>query len=156
MIDVPEPTRLDATALREAAPAAIERAAKEMLEPSLGAYQGIPALRRLSDEIASWPEVAEDWQWCARFLYQVIERRGTGGGNFRRMYARFLGEVGRDEAAIAAEAADRWSALAEAAREASEADDADPGLWRALGKAAADVTESEERLWTALLRPSSG
>ena len=35
-----------------------------------------------------------DWQWCARFNYQVIERRGTGGGNFRRMYSRFLAEVG--------------------------------------------------------------
>ena len=51
-------------------------------------------------EIADWPREIEDWQWSARFCYQVIERRGTGGGNFRLMYSRFLAETGRDEAAI--------------------------------------------------------
>ena len=34
-------------------------------------------------------EVAEDWRWCARFGYQVIERRGTGGGAFRLMTRAF-------------------------------------------------------------------
>ena len=45
---------------------------------------------------ATGPSEVEDWQWCARFCYQVIERRGTGGGNFRLMYSRFLDEAGRD------------------------------------------------------------
>ena len=45
---------------------------------------------------ATGREQVEDWQWCARFGYQVIERRGTGGGNFRLMYSRFLAEVGHD------------------------------------------------------------
>ena len=27
---------------------------------------------------SSWPKTAPDWQWCARFGYQVIEKRGTG------------------------------------------------------------------------------
>src|SRR5262249_112865 len=69
------------------APAAIERAVKEMEEPSLGEFAGLPALRRFAAEVGDWPEAAEDWKWCARFLYQVIERRGTGGGNFRKMYS---------------------------------------------------------------------
>jgi hypothetical protein len=151
MIDVPDAGALDAEALTRAAPAAIERAAMEMVAPSLGTYQGIPALRRLAAEIADWPEAAEDWQWCARFLYQVIERRGTGGGNFRRMYSRFLAEVGRDEAELATDAADRWTELAEAARAASEPDTPDPELWRALEIEALRVVEVEERLWSALL-----
>jgi hypothetical protein len=71
--------------LGAAIPAAIERAAGEMLEPKFGDFQGMPALRRLAEEAGEWPEIAADWQWCARFNYQVIERRGTGGGNFRRM-----------------------------------------------------------------------
>ena len=47
----------------------------------------------MAGEIESWPEATDDWRWCARFNYQVIERRGTGGANFRRMYARFLEEA---------------------------------------------------------------
>ena len=80
----------------------------------------------------------------------MIERRGTGGGNFRKMYSRFLEEAGYEEAALAREASDDWSALAIAARTASEPDDADPEQWRALSAEAAKVLDAEERLWAAL------
>ena len=80
--------------VREASAEAIARNAKQMLDPPLGEYEGLPALRRFAAEVGDWPQGAEDWQWCARFCYQVIERRGTGGGNFRLMYSRFLDEVG--------------------------------------------------------------
>src|SRR5690606_41797888 len=73
-----------------AAPAASEAAARRMLEPQLGEFGGLPALRRFAAEVGEWPGLLEDWQWSARFAYQVIERRGTGGGNFRAMYVRFL------------------------------------------------------------------
>jgi hypothetical protein len=136
--------------LTQAAPRAVERAARAMLEPELGEFQGIPALRRFAAEVGDWPQVAEDWQWCARFTYQVIERRGTGGGNFRRMYARFLDEVGYGEAVLAAEAAERWTALAGALLAASEADAPEPGLWSDVSGEAARALEAEERLWSAL------
>jgi hypothetical protein len=155
MVDLPEGAELDEAALRAAVPAAAERAAREMLEPALGEYQGIPALERLAAEIGSWPDAAEDWQWCARFLFQVIERRGTGGGNFRPMYSRFLAEAGYEEASLAAAAGDEWSALAETAREASEQDAPEPGTWRALTERAEQVKRAEERLWSSLLRPSA-
>jgi hypothetical protein len=149
MVDLPEGAELgDLTA---AAPAAIGRAAKEMLEPTMGEFQGLPALQRLVDEVGDWPETTDDAQWCARFLYQVIERRGTGGGNFRRMYAGFLEEGGYEQSAMAAEAAARWTTLAELARKASEPDEPDPALWGGLGAEAERVREAEERLWTALL-----
>jgi butirosin biosynthesis protein H-like/uncharacterized protein DUF4872 len=150
VIDLPQGTELSREDLLAHAPKAIERAAKEMLEPAWGEYQGLPALRKLADEVGSWPEAAEDWQWCARFLYQVIERRGTGGGNFRRMYSRFLEEAGNSEAGLAHEAAEDWTKLAEAARVASEPDEADPGHWSAITAEAAKVLDAEERLWTAL------
>jgi len=133
-----------------AAPRAIERAAREMLEPALGDFQGVPALRKLADEIGDWPSAAGDWQWCARFLYQVIERRGTGGGNFRRMYSRFLKEAGREESTLAAEAAAAWTKLAESGRDASESETADPALWSRLGEETSEVLEVETRLWTSL------
>jgi hypothetical protein len=136
--------------LREAIPAAIERAVTAMLEPEFRDFSGIDAVRRLSEEAGDWPEVAEDWQWCARFGYQVIERRGTGGGAFRLMYSRFLEEAGREEAPLAAEAAARWTDLAGAFHSASESDDPEPGLWREIDAAARRVFEAEQRLWTSL------
>jgi hypothetical protein len=135
---------------RAAADRAIARNASQMLEPPLGDYEGLPALRRFAAEVGDWPDQVPDWQWCARFCYQVIERRGTGGGNFRLMYSRFLAESGREEATLAGEAADRWTALAAALEAASEADEPEPGLWRAVGDRAAAVLEAEERLWPAL------
>jgi hypothetical protein len=136
--------------LREAIPAAIERAAQAMVAPEFGEFSGLGAVERLAAEAGSWPEVAEDWQWCARFGYQVIERRGTGGGAFRLMYSRFLAEAGRPEAPLAAEAAVRWTDLATAFHAASERDDPDPDLWREIDLAAHRVAEAEQRLWTAL------
>lgn len=139
--------------LREAIPAAIERAARAMVEPEFRDFSGMDAVRRLAEEPGSWPEVAEDWQWCARFGYQVIERRGTGGGAFRLMYSRFLEEAGRAEAPLAAEAAARWTDLADAFKAASEHDEPDPSLWSDVDLAARRVAEAEERLWSTLATP---
>jgi hypothetical protein len=136
--------------LREAIPAAIERAAQAMVASPFGELSGLGAVERFAAEAGSWPEVAEDWQWCARFGYQVIERRGTGGGAFRLMYARFLAEAGRPEAPLAAEAAARWTELAGAFHAASEHDDPEPDLWREIDAGAHRVAEAETRLWTAL------
>ena len=117
----------------------------------MGEFQGLPALKRLADEIGGWPEAAEDWQWCARFLYQVIERRGTGGGNFRRMYSRFLEEAGYEEAALAAEAAERWTELADRRPRGQRAGRAGPRALEARSTPRpARCRDAEERLWTAL------
>jgi hypothetical protein len=149
-IDLPEGAEPSRDELIAHAPKAIERAASQMLEPPLGEYEGLPALRRFAAEVGDWPAAAEDWQWCARFLYQVIERRGTGGGNFRKMYARFLEEAGYEEAALAREASEAWTRVALAARTASEPEQPDSEQWKALADEAARVLDAEERLWTAL------
>jgi hypothetical protein len=141
----------DRERLLAAVPAAIERAASEMLEPPFGEFGGLPAVERLATEAGAWPETVADWQWCARFAYQVIERRGTGGGCFRAMYSRFLAEVGRErEAELAAAASTAWTELAEAFRVASESDEPRTALWDAVSQAASRVAAAERRLWTAL------
>ena len=142
--------RVDAAELRGAAPAAIARDARQMLKPSLGEYEGLPALRRFAAEVGRWPEQIDDWQWCARFGYQVIERRGTGGGNFRLMYSRFLAECGRPEAELTADAAARWTALATTLLTASQSEEPVPAVWTRAGREAAAVLEAEERLWPRL------
>jgi hypothetical protein len=136
--------------LREAIPAAIARAAKAMVEPEFRQFSGLDAVHRLAEEAGSWPASAEDWQWCARFGYQVIERRGTGGGAFRLMYSRFLEEAGRPEAALAAEAASQWTELASLFHTASEQKEPDIALWQEIGKTAHRVAEAENRLWDSL------
>jgi hypothetical protein len=141
---------VDPERLRAAIPAAIERAARAMVDPEFRGFSGLSAVHRLAEEAGSWPEVAEDWRWCARFGYQVIERRGTGGGAFRLMYSRFLEEAGRPEAPLAAEAAARWTDLATAFHAASERDEPDAAHWRAVNEAAKRVAEAEDRLWASL------
>ena len=142
---------VDPERLREAAPRAIERASREMLEPSWGEYAGLPAVRRLAAEAGSWPEQVEDWSWCARFAYQVIERRGTGGGNFRLMYSRFLAEAGyREQVGLAESAAEAWTALADAFFAASEEERPAAARWQRIAAEAERCAEAEERLWTGL------
>jgi Butirosin biosynthesis protein H, N-terminal/Domain of unknown function (DUF4872) len=129
---------------------AVARCAERMLEPPLGEYEGLPGLRRFAAEVGSWPELLDDWQWCARFAYQTIERRGTGGGNFRPMYSRFLAEAGYGEAGLAAEAAGCWTALAGELEAASGEDEPSAALWGAIAANAAEVLEAETRLWDTL------
>jgi hypothetical protein len=146
-----------ASDLAAAAKPAIEQAAKEMIDPSFGHFAGLPALRRLAEQAGSWPEEADDWQWCARFAYQVIERRGTGGGNFRLMYSRFLEEVGEEEGAgLAARAGADWTTLAEAFRQASEKETPDRDSWPRIGELTVQVQAAEDALWTLLAERAEG
>jgi len=132
---------------------AIAATAARMLEPQLGEFEGLPALRRFAGEVGDWRDGAPDWQWCARFNYQAIERRGTGGGNFRLMYSRFLSEVGYvDCSRLAAAAAAAWTRLAEELRAASDSDGAGDDRWPGIADLAERVLESEEGLWSALAR----
>ena len=72
---------------------AIRLWAKENLDgiPGLPAAYGIRSLEALIRDLPEWKD-APDWQWSARFTYQVIERRGTGGAGFRTLYRQFLEE----------------------------------------------------------------
>jgi len=86
----PEP----ATDLETAALDALRKGAFEMTGPGDG-YPfkiGLPALEELARNLPGWAE-ARDWKWSARFAYQVIEKRGTGGAGFRKMFTGFVRQV---------------------------------------------------------------
>ncbi len=144
-------------AVAGAARRALLRAARAMLEPPDPAM-GVAGLKRLAEAVRRWGE-APDWSWCARFAYQVIERRGTGGSAFRRLYAEFVAEcealatsadgeplaglAGRGLGEAMAAIARRWTDLAEAFKAVAEGDD--PGAFASLGPLVADLVASEEQ-----------
>lgn len=117
--------------LPEAIPLALGKNAREMLGPPSGSLSGVSGIRRMAGEVERWPTLTEDWTFAARFGYQVIEKRGTGGGFFRRMYASYLDEASFHvpslaEAGLAekmAAVADGWTEIAGALKEISEKKD---------------------------------
>jgi len=71
---------------------ALRQQATQMLSNSDDkGFIGIGGMKNFAKDIVNWKK-AKDWKWCARFSYQVIERRGTGGGAFRLMYSKFIKE----------------------------------------------------------------
>ena len=62
------------------------------MEGMKGVDEGIAALELWQAQLPAWDQM-ENWGWAARFTYQVIEKRGTGGGGFRYLYADFLREA---------------------------------------------------------------
>ncbi|MCB0219557.1 MAG: BtrH N-terminal domain-containing protein [Chrysiogenetes bacterium] len=125
--------------LERAIPEAIADQATKML--SAKGNFGCGGMDMAGERLGKWGE-AEDWQWAARFAYQIIERRGTGGGGFRKMYAEFLAESRELVPAIAdarldelmAKIAADWTALGEECKRLSEREE--PG----------DFSEAAERM----------
>ncbi|MGV8079742.1 MAG: BtrH N-terminal domain-containing protein [Syntrophales bacterium] len=72
---------------------AVRRWAEENLDgiPEMPEPYGVRSLSALIEDLPNWKDAA-DWQWSARFTYQIIERRGTGGAGFRTLYRQFLEE----------------------------------------------------------------
>lgn len=90
--------------LAESIGEALRRQARDFLIDVTGAT-GASALERFAEELPDWPARATseaDRAWCFRFGYQIVDRRGTGGGLFRALYAAFLAEAERDVPGLAA------------------------------------------------------
>lgn len=113
-------------------------------------FQGLAALSRWRTDLLRWPDLP-DWQWTARFAYQIIEKRGTGGGAFRLLYADFLAEAAAWLPAIRdlqlearmRKVAGLWSDLAHALKIASESESPSFQAVALL----LDELEASERSW---------
>lgn len=140
--------------LDKAIPTALHENARTMLD-ARNAYSGIAGMKTLADDLLNWAAVP-DWQFCARFGYQIIERRGTGGGAFRKMYAEYLCQAdvyvpGLARGADAMmEIADLWTAFALALKRVSEEQDA-RGFVEAR-KVLCKLVHCEETFWRGILQ----
>jgi hypothetical protein len=83
---------------------------------------GVKGIQLASKKVLEWKELP-DWKWLARFAYQVIEKRGTGGGGFRNIYAYFLEAFANKKAvSMMKQIASRWTDISIVFKEISESD----------------------------------
>jgi len=112
-------------------------------------HSGLRALDTWINDLPRW-ETTGDWRWTTRFAYQVIEKRGTGGGGFRQMYAEFLADASLTDKRIRShqlpmlmgECAQQWTELAMQLKSASESEHF-PSL--RIANAIIDVQHAEQR-----------
>ena len=113
-------------------------------------------MRALAAELSAW-DALPDAAWCARFGYQALEKRGSGGGNFRFLFRDFLAETqlhtGLRNALIrAAEAAAQgWRAVAEHLKAAAFDERARAEHLAEAGCRVAALADAEERLFAEIL-----
>ncbi len=114
---------------------------------------GLAGLRRCAAELPGWgqrPGAAR----LARYASSTIERFGTGGGNFRVLYAAFLREartvvpdlVAPSLPALAARSAERWAALAALLG----GDPLPDGAWAQGGAVLEEIVDLETELFETL------
>ncbi|MCZ7586094.1 MAG: BtrH N-terminal domain-containing protein [Deltaproteobacteria bacterium] len=144
--------------LEEAVPRGLTECARRMTAGEGGLF-GTGAMRRMAADLPSWHD-AEDWSWCARFGYQIIERRGTGGGSFRKKYADFLDEAAAYDARVARfdlgsrmrTIAEKWTTFAMLLKRESERDQA-PDFREAAG-VFAELADLEHAFFSDVAAPA--
>jgi len=79
---------------------------------------GINGLTVFHEDFLSW-RANDDWQKTVRYTSNCFEKYGTGGGNFRRLYAKFLESaqtylpevVDEQSISMTKKVADEWTML---------------------------------------------
>jgi len=157
------------TPIEEAYAAAIGRSARRMLgqddtgpgpfvvpeDSTVRITRGIPGLARFAELIPDWL-LREDLEVLTSYASRCIEKFGTGGGNFRTMYAAFLHDahaevpnlVDSTALDLTVQSSERWTELSIHLRELGESrsPDASEHCCRALS----EIIELETRLFDSL------
>ncbi len=103
------------------APKALEKTILYMLEPP-SSNEGLLGMQLFANNLVNWNKL-DDSQFVARFGYQGIEKRGTGGGNFRYLFADFLNEYNKNKYSKLVSgfklSAQLWTKLAQSLKQAA-------------------------------------
>jgi hypothetical protein len=138
---------------------AIAEQAQPMLEPPISNI-GVKGIRKAAKMAVKWPDSMseQELRWTLFNCYVFISPvGGSGGGNFRTMFSRFLREgaeiTGDPRLGESADAfnhiADAWEKLGEWFKQASEADDP-ASLLDACAVQLNALADLEEEGWTQL------
>lgn len=145
-----------ANAIRETATALLDPDASER-HSKYFTEQGIEQIEAFAADLPAWLDLP-DPAWTARFAYQNIERRGTGGGAFRELYADFL-ETASSVVSMPAtapeqmrEIADGWRSVSETLYTASETENPDAlrGVLEKAQREANQLANQERRFYEEL------
>jgi hypothetical protein len=81
--------------LRAAAHCGIQSVVWQMRAPYMDRFGGLASVSRFCRQAARWGRLfaGEELQLLTSLAWLMIEKAGTGGGNFRILYGRFLGEA---------------------------------------------------------------
>jgi hypothetical protein len=81
--------------LRPAARAGIQSVVWQMRCPYMDRFGGLASVSRFCRQAARWGRLfaGEELQLITSLAWLMLEKAGTGGGNFRILYGRFLGEA---------------------------------------------------------------
>ena len=125
-------------------------------DDSLVTFSGLAGLEALGREMPGW-RAREDAGFLASYLSQTIEKFGTGGGNFRKLYAGFLkwargvrpDLVAKTLPELSEQSASGWTGLAKTLRAASEApEDVEP--WKRAAEEVKAIHEIETELFETI------
>ncbi len=149
--------------LPEAIQMALRRNAAWMLGTSADelpfASMGLEGMRKLAADLPDW-KALPDWSWAARFAYQIIVKRGSGGLFFRSIYRDFLSEAaelipplgGEGLVERTASIANAWGEVAAVLKEESEKENCVPALFEEAGAMVGKLAEREEELFREIAR----
>jgi hypothetical protein len=122
---------------------------------------GVRGIRRFSETIVRWPEIAESEDRLAHEIIMfgvMMEDMGTGGAGFRFLYASFLQEaaelLGSEEISRLAERmrenGDRWREISLLAARTGKERDFSSGRLGELSRLIAERAEAEKEIFQAL------
>lgn len=117
---------------------------------------GIDGLSEFANDLPLWHE-RKDAARLASYNSQCIEKFGTGGGNFRKLYTEFLDWAARTvpdivnskHVSLAGESAQNWTSLAGMLQTASE-DPGSPEIWQRTSDQVLKIRDIEEKLFASL------
>lgn len=83
---------------------------------------GIKGMKKFAEELSIWDKIfGNNWVEAAKFTYLMFEKFGTGGGNFRFIYSRFLEKIKLNSIASEyKEIAQRWQNVSNLIKDAGK------------------------------------